>query len=168
MWLPILFLNMLGCSRPYAAESLEIMENEPVLKGRLTPQEQHDIQDHLHEVAIEVGTTEGVSSVGVAGPRGRWSDVPAAAHDAVMELEMGIYHTLESEDHFEFQLRTLDGQPGSMMVWRTDDDSVFRVEATVGRFGDAEKARRLEDTFGSMMKKYGRKRGFEDQPLTEQ
>ena len=112
----------------------------------------------------------------------RWSDVQQAAAWAVAEpgVEMAIVQTLRHDETgmvinekvrfgetlvwcYTFRLKTIEDRPAQLIVRRRDDRSVYETTATVGRFGDDhQRAEKLRKAFDSMMRAFGRKRGFND------
>ena len=112
----------------------------------------------------------------------RWSDVQQAAAWAVAEdrVEMTIVKTLRHDETgtvinenervaerliwgYTFQLKTIEDRPALLVVRRRDDRSVYEATVTVGRFGDDyQRAEKLRTAFDSMMRAFGRKRGFND------
>ncbi len=112
----------------------------------------------------------------------RWSDVQQAAAWAAAEpgVEMAIVQTLRHDETgtvinekarfgerliwgYTFRLKTVEDRPAQLIVRRRDDPSVYEATVTVGRFGDDhQRAEKLRAAFDSMMRAFGRKRGFND------
>ncbi len=153
-----------GCqpAPPYAAQRLVAAEDDDDRPAQsvLGAQEQRLALDAMRSVA-QPGQTD--SPAKPAGPRGRWTDVPAAAYAAAAASEMAVFRTIELRDSYEFVLRTIDDRPARLVVHRRDEPHVYDADAAVGRFENDENARReLLRQFDDFMSRYGRKRQFED------
>jgi hypothetical protein len=148
-----------GCATPpYAAQDSTRTDEERPYVGRLDGAEQGDARRILESVTVG-HTISGPSAFRAAFPRGRWSDVPAAARDACDQCELGIFDTDNQTDLITFTVRTADDRPGTLTVNRVSGKTVYSASATIGRFGDRDDlARRLVIRFERAMERYGLKR----------
>lgn len=99
-------------------------------------------------------------------PRGRWTDIPAAAGRAASKAEVAILSTtfepegssLESADRIVFSIITLTSEPGRLEVSRGDGDSVYRATATIGLLDERSKTtERLLAELAREVAAFGRK-----------
>ncbi|MEE9131143.1 MAG: hypothetical protein V3T84_14075 [Phycisphaerales bacterium] len=166
-----------ACEQPKAAVlSQALATNEKLL---LTAADQAEILAAFQSIA------QGRTAVNPPRPAPgglRWSDVQLAAEWAVAEpgVEMAIVQTLRHDERatvinekvlfgerliwcYTFRLKTVEDRPAQLIVRRRDDPSVYETTVTVGRFGDDhQRAEKLRVAFDSMMRAFGRKRGFND------
>jgi hypothetical protein len=69
----------------------------------------------------------------------RWSDIPLALYETGFAegVELAVYRTTVTPDRYEFELRTVEGWPGELVIVRVEGDEVYRIEqASIGRFPD--------------------------------
>lgn len=100
----------------------------------------------------------------MAGPRGRWEDVPDAVRWAIVEegVEMGLIDTRAFPWGYIFELETVEDWPATLTVRATGDNRIYEATAEVGRFPDLlpereERARALLEAFDNWMADLGAK-----------
>ena len=87
----------------------------------------------------------------------------------------GCFESTILRTHFEsdrkrvrFEILTVDGRPGVMIVERVDGPEVFRASARIGRFPDTERQRKqsakLLQAFEKSMDRLGAMVWFNDEP----
>ena len=86
----------------------------------------------------------------------RWSDVPAAASEAIERAEMGVVSSSLYGDTWIFVIRTQGGGPGSLTVTKKPAPAMFLARATIGTFGEREvEAERVVREFRMAMRRFG-------------
>ncbi len=96
---------------------------------------------------------------------GRWSDMVLAVQLACDDAEMAVVSRDDLTDGpgHRFELSTINGRPGVLIVRRTFDRDVYAAEATIGLYADEAAARVLLDALRRNLRALGAKRGFEDE-----
>jgi hypothetical protein len=157
-----------GCAnQPYAAADNHPMTPEEArLKPVLGQGDQRRIEAEFQTLAAGHTAVEppmpaarhsGAGNPGYPGVR--WSDVPLAVPDACADAEMAVVSSVETRDSLEYMLRTIEDYPGTLVIRRPNDGSVYQATATIGRFGDhTDRAQQLLKALDEQMKAYGRKR----------
>lgn len=103
-----------------------------------------------------------------AGPtRGRWQDVAIAADWATIDVEVAILKASESAGAWTFELITLDGEPGELIVRQSaDPDRIWDAQAWLGMFPadrvNIARAQKLISAFEDRMQQLSRKPQFVD------
>ncbi|MEE8154244.1 MAG: hypothetical protein V3T53_04715 [Phycisphaerales bacterium] len=166
-----------ACEQPKAAVLSQALATDEKLL--LSAADQAEILAAFQSIAQDRSP---VNPPGPAPGGLRWSDVQQAAEWAVAEsgVEMAIVQTLRHDERgtvinekvrfgerlvwcYTFRLKTVEDRPAQLIVRRRDDPSVYEATVTVGRFGDDhQRAEKLRAAFDSMMRAFGRKRGFND------
>ncbi len=86
----------------------------------------------------------------------RWSDVPAAAEEAVSSAEMGVATSTLVAETWTFDLRTQSGEPAKLVVVRRPPPAMYLATATVGSFGERfTEAERVVREFRMAMRRFG-------------
>jgi hypothetical protein len=86
----------------------------------------------------------------------RWSDVPAAASDAIERAEMGLVSSTLDGDTWIFVIRTQGGGPATLTVTKKPAPAMFLATAKVGTFGERHvEAERVVREFRMAMRRYG-------------
>jgi hypothetical protein len=156
--------SLSGCSRQrYASTSAPSPTldegGDPPLKPVLSTQDKQQIQSQFRMLAEGHSSSRSPS---VAAEGFRWSDIPLAAVYACEETEMAIAHQRETADAYEFDIRTVEGYPAKLEVFR-DVGSVYRAQASVGMFDDrTQRADELLRAFERQMRAFGRKRQYRE------
>lgn len=91
----------------------------------------------------------------------RWDDVPIAVVYGCEEAQMAVSGTVKHDWGYEFQLKTVEGYPGVLLVKRMPDPSVYQATVSVGMFNDhRDRAEELLTAFDRQMRAFGKKRQF--------
>ncbi len=161
-----------GCEKP--------VQNTPALNRLSDPSMDPDSQwastmldsAQRREVEGVFATLPGLQTAATVGPgpvsapRGRWSDLPAAANRAAGIAELAVLATryrpddatLETAESIEFDLLTLTFEPGRLVVRRGNPPEVYQAEAVVGLLGDrTDSADRLLAALAESLLAFGRK-----------
>jgi len=86
----------------------------------------------------------------------RWSDVPAAASEAIGRAEMGLVSSSLVGETWTFSIRTQGGGPATLTVTKRPAPAMFLATAKVGTFGEREvEAERVVREFRMAMRRYG-------------
>ena len=86
----------------------------------------------------------------------RWSDVPAAASDAIERAEMGLVSSTLDGDTWIFVIRTQGGGPATLTVTKKPAPAMYLATAKVGTFGEREvEAERVVREFRMAMRRFG-------------
>ncbi len=130
-------------------------DESPVM---LSPRDEMEVVDLMRSLAGEGGPLQ----VPVAGPpRGRWSDVPAAARAAAARQEFVIVRSHMIEGCWVFEFRSAGDRPAELRVEQRPGEEVYAATATVGLFRDrTDQAEQLYDAFEKAMRAFSRKRKY--------
>lgn len=147
----------MGCARS-AAESNKQYKDEPDASAIrvLSPSEQKS--------AIQAMQTAASGHTPVRSPQPavhgmRWSDVPNAVAYALDEVEMAVVSGTEHDWGWEFRILSVEDDPGTLWVKRTNDARVYEASASIGRIIDQpERAKALLEELHKQMLAFGRKR----------
>jgi len=86
----------------------------------------------------------------------RWSDVPAAANEAIGRAEMGLVSSSLAGDTWTFTIRTQGGGPGTLTVTKRPAPAMYLATAKIGTFGEREvEAERVVREFRMAMRRFG-------------
>jgi hypothetical protein len=150
-----------GCaSRPATDTPLVVSADEPATVAALDRSGRREVQGAFNDLAAGRQAVERPSRS--ASPRGRWQDVYLATLYACDDLEAAVTASRQTPDRWEFDLRTAEDWPGTLLVSRRSDEQVFDARAKVGVFGDrVEQAELLVKAFEAHMAAFGQKRVFQ-------
>lgn len=150
----LLCVSMSGCqSKENPVLSNQQFPGEKYPSNTLLDESQrNDIVAILHASAFGT-TTEPLTSA----PNGvRWSDVAAAASEAVKLAEMGVSRSKLDGETWTFDIDTQGGDPAKLIVVRRPPPEMFFATATVGSFGERYiEAERIVREFRLAMRRYG-------------
>jgi hypothetical protein len=155
-----------GCSKqPYAATTtLRLTPEEQCRKPDLSASDERRVESAFQSLAA------GEKAVNPPGPAPygmRWSDLPQALDAACEEVEMAVVRTTKHEWGIEFTLVTIEDYPGTLTVRNIGEPGIYEAQASIGLFGDHEnQADALLAALHKSMMAFGKKRGFEVDPLT--
>ena len=139
-------------------------KENPVLSNQQFPGEKYPANMLLDEsqssdvVAILHATVLGAPTEPLtsAPDQVRWSDVPAAANEAVGLAEMGVAGSKLDGETWTFNIDTQGGEPAKLTVVRRPPPAMYYATATVGSFGERHTdAERIVREFRLAMRRYG-------------
>lgn len=94
--------------------------------------------------------------------RGRWEDIDLAVYWAVAEpgVELATVRRRDFEWGFIYDLKTIEGWPGVLIIERVDGPRVYEARASIGRFLNTRASREqaLINAIDRWMRALGRKR----------
>jgi hypothetical protein len=167
-------LSGCGGALPPAASTNRPLAGDEALPGRAD----QVLTAGQEETALRAldGIAAGQRPVNPPGPAPggtRWSDVPAAVASACDDpgVEMTVVRTIATPapdpDRYRFELRTVEGWPGELVVRRSTGARACEVESvSIGRFplepARVERGALLVKAFEAHLEAYGRKRWFND------
>jgi hypothetical protein len=162
-----------GCAKkhPPAVVSNRVLEpGEENQKAILSSQDRSEAL-----AAMQSGTGKPPRNAQRPGraPQGvRWSDIPVAleAQEGAFGeqgVEMTVVRKVEQPDEYAYELRTVEGWPGTLVIRRVDGDQVYEItELRIGRFPDdperVERAEALVRAFRQHLKRLGAQDWFND------
>lgn len=139
-------------------------KENPVLSNEQFPGEKYPSNILLDEnqssdvVAILHATVDGATTEPLTSARNgvRWSDVSAAANEAVSLAEMGVASSKLDGETWTFDIDTQGGEPAKLTVVRRPPPDMYYATATVGSFGERHtEAERIVREFRLAMRRYG-------------
>lgn len=152
----------LGCEtrQPAAATNEQLAEQDALYKDVLTDAERREIIRTFQTLAEDYRSTNPPTT---GPPRGRWSDVPAAAKAAARETEMAVRRREELDHGYVFHLVTIEKFPGELRVERAPGEQIWTARARIGLFNEYDgRARELLDAFEQHMRRLSAKPKFTD------
>jgi hypothetical protein len=139
-------------------------KENPVLSNEQFPGEKYPSNMLLSEsqsgdvVAILHATAQGaITDPLTSAAHGvRWSDVSAAANEAISLAEMGVASSKLVGETWTFDIDTQGGEPAKLTVVRRQPPDMYYATATVGSFGERyTEAERIVREFRLAMRRYG-------------
>lgn len=165
-----LCLVLAACASPEAVESNVREPGEsPSINRKLSEEQQRGIVS-----AIDASQTEAQRAAArplePAGAAGRWSDVDTVVRKAVSDCEIGVVRVDRVEGGVQYRLRTIQDDPGTLVVMGDAEHGVVSVQASIGDFGQRKEwSERLERAFRRRLREWSRvPRSPEDLPTGDQ
>ena len=150
-----------GCAR-YAAESNQLF-NEEADSSAVTILDTHELSAVEKAIGQAAADHIPVRTPHPATYGVRWSDVPNAVVYALDEVEMAVVSKREHDWGWEFQILSVEDDPGTLLVKRTNDERVYEATATIGGLiVQTERAQVLLNEFDKQMLAFGRKKSLSE------